>query len=239
VLAFRATDGELIWRRDLGAPANAPPALAADRAYVPTDDGRVVALQVATGVPVWERRVGGKPNDILALDDRIYFGSLDNSLYCVIAKDGRIDWRWPTGGDVRGLPAYDEHNIYFVSLDNTLRALDRISGNQKWIRGLAFRPAWAPVRLGSTIAVAGQKESLRGYKITDGSAVGEISAGAEITAEPHVVATVEGNLPAVLVVSRDVAKGATAMLVKRNIEPDPTPVAPLPNPTLVSMPPRK
>jgi len=57
VLAFRASDGQLIWRRAMTSPAHAAPALAADRVYVPTVDGRVVALRVVDGEPVWERRL--------------------------------------------------------------------------------------------------------------------------------------------------------------------------------------
>ncbi len=54
--AIRASDGKLIWRRDINSPAHAAPALASDRVYVPTSDRRIVALQVETGEPVWERR---------------------------------------------------------------------------------------------------------------------------------------------------------------------------------------
>src|SRR5260370_28435020 len=99
-------------------------------------------------------------------------------------REGRVDWRWRTGGDVIGLPVVDDNNVYFVSLDNVLRALDRKTGAQQWLRGLPFRPAWAPVKVGGTIVVAGQALSLRAYKITDGTAAGEVAALAEITAAP-------------------------------------------------------
>src|SRR5207249_3137080 len=45
ILAFRALDGQLIWRQEIGSPPTSPPALAADRVYVPAADGRVVALR--------------------------------------------------------------------------------------------------------------------------------------------------------------------------------------------------
>jgi hypothetical protein len=38
-----------------------------------------------------------------------------------MAKDGRVDWRWRTGGDVVGLPA-PTNTMYFVALDNVLRS---------------------------------------------------------------------------------------------------------------------
>jgi len=236
VSAYRATDGQAIWTRDLGSPVHALPSLAANRVYVPTANGRVVALNVADGVPIWERRLGGAPNEILALDERMYVGAADNFFYCLMTKDGRVDWRWRTGGDVIGAPTADDGYVYFASLDNVLRALSLKSGGQKWLRALPFRPAWAPVRIGGAIVVAGQSASLRAYAITDGQSAGEVQAGAEIAASAHVVDNPSTALPTLLIITRDIAKGAAGILVTRRIEPETSqivaPNPPIPLPTL-------
>lgn len=231
VFAFRASDGFLVWRRDLGSPAHGVPALAADRVYIPTDDGRVVALRVDTGAPVWERRLGGAPNDILALDDRVYVGSKDKFFYCLDTKEGRIRWRWRTGGDVIGLPVVDEDNVYFVSLDNVLRALARKSGSQQWLRALPLRPTSGPLRAGGAIVVAGLAPTLRGYNAADGTPAGDIATMGELAAPPLLVPG--PAFPRLLVLVRDIATGAAALLFTRAVEPAPAPVAPLPN--VVSM----
>jgi outer membrane protein assembly factor BamB len=184
VRALRASDGQLIWTRDLKSPAHAAPALAADRVYVPTSDGRIVALRVDSGEPIWERRLGGAANEILALDDRLFTGSQDNWFYCVMAADGRVDWRWRTGGDVIGKPVSDDHYVYFVSLDNVLRAMNMVTGGQQWMRPLPMRPAWAAVRAGSTIVVAGQAPPLRAFNLKDGVAAGTLTGVA--TQAPEV-----------------------------------------------------
>lgn len=232
VLAFRAADGHLVWKQALGAPAHAPPALAADRVYLSATNGRVVSLRVETGEPVWERRVGGSPNEILALDDRLYVGSTDNFLYCLMTKDGRIDWRWRTGADIVAAPIADERAVYFVSYDNVLRALDRTSGGQKWMQALPLRPTAAPAIAGSTLLVGGQSPTIRTYNVKDGAPTTEINAGAEVGAPPHVLSQPVTGLPMVLVVTRDIAKGATATLSVRSIDPIPTPVGPLGNPVM-------
>jgi len=188
ISALRATDGQLIWRRDLESPAHAPPALAADRVYIPTSDNRIVALRVETGEPAWERRLGGAPNEILALSDRIYVGSEDNFFYCLMAADGRVDWRWRTGGDVIGAPIADERHVYFVALDNVLRALNLVSGGQQWMRPVPMRPAWGPVRAGSTIVVAGQSATLLAFNVKDGAAAGTVTG---VTVPPPVVEAAE------------------------------------------------
>jgi outer membrane protein assembly factor BamB len=261
VRALRATDGQVIWSRDLKSPAHAAPALAADRVYIPTSDGRIVALRVDSGEPLWERRLGGAPNDILALDNRLYAGSQDNFFYCVMTADGRVDWRWRTGGDVIGKPVADDRYVYFVALDNVLRAMNLVTGGQQWMRPLPIRPAWGPLRAGSTIVVAGQTPPLRAFNIKDGVAAGTLTgvvpppppeapaadapagaaprqapafqalpSDAEIPAQPYVMEQPLTHAPLLLMLFKDIAKGASATLVVHSVEPPLVPaVAPLPN----------
>ena len=229
LLAFRATDGQQIWRRDLQSPTHGRPALAADRVYAPTKDGRIVALRVETGEPVWERRIGGTPNDVLALDERVFVGSTDNFFYCLLAKDGEVDWRWRTGGDVIGTPVADERLVYFVALDNVLRALNQKSGGQQWMRPLPIRPAWGPVAAGSTIIVAGLASSVRGFTMKDGAPAGDVPATAEVAMQPHAFEERALHRPMLLVTTRDIAKGGSATLSERSFEPLIAPVSALPN----------
>src|SRR5262245_1106741 len=230
VMMFRATDGHLLWTRDIASPANAAPTVSGDRIYIPTEDGRVVALVAESGEPAWERRLGGAAHDVLVMDDRLYTGSKDNFLYCILTKNGVVDWRWRTGGDVIGLPAADEHHVYFVSLDNVLRSLDRVSGAQQWMRPLTVRPVWGPVKVRDRLLVGGQAARLHTFFLKDGASGGALEAGAEVAAVPHVVRDAEVLLPVVHVVTRDLAKGAAAGLVTRRLDPDSTPLKePLPN----------
>ncbi len=294
VLAYRATDGALIWRRSLAAPAHAPAALADDRVYLPTSDSHIVAMRVESGEPIWERRLGGAPNEILALSERLYAGSVDNFFYCLMTRDGRIDWRWRTGGDVVGEPIADDRRVYFVALDNVLRAMDQKSGAQIWMRPLPIRPIAGPVRAGSTILVAGQPAQLRAFSSKDGTPVpgepivpgvpgaaapappprpitatyargvdiphvdlapeltdamphaippeidlhseGETAAKAatiasdpDMAAPPHVIEDPTTRLPMLVMITKEIARGAGVTLVTRSFEPPLAPVSPLPN----------
>jgi outer membrane protein assembly factor BamB len=249
VRALRATDGEQIWRRDLASPAHAAPALAADRVYVPTTDHRIVALRVENGEQLWERRLGGAPNDILALDERLYVGSLDNFFYCIMADDGRVDWRWRTGGDIVGRPVADDRYVYFVSFDNVLRAMNLVTGGQQWIRPLPLRPTWPPVKAGTTIVVSGESATLRAFKTKDGIASGTFTGvapqpappedappganapdkkpltfealepDARVVAVPYVFEHPLTHAPLIMVVFSDVVKGASATLLMHSFEP--------------------
>jgi len=236
VVALRDTDGHLAWRETIGSDAHARPTLTGDRVYIPTADGRIVALRQDTGERIWERTLGAAANEVLALNERVYVGSNDNNLYCLMTRDGIIDWKWPTGGDVIGLPAHDDHNVYFVSLDNVLRALDLRTGGQKWKIGLPFRPLQGPVRAGDAVIVSGRVPPVRAYAVADGKAAGDFGAGSELAAAPRLFIEDVTHLPSVIVVTRDIAKGAIVTTFTRSIEPALTPVGPLPNVVTIAAP---
>jgi outer membrane protein assembly factor BamB len=230
--AFRASDGELIWRSEVGAKANARPVLAADRVYIAAENNRVVALQVEDGQMVWQRHLGGAPNDILALDDRLYVGSDDNYFYCIKTDTGSIDWRWPTGADVVGVPVIDDDRVYFVSKDNLLRALDRRSGNQRWKRPLPLRPLYGPIKEGTTVIVSGVAPAVRAYQMRDGAPAGEIAADGELAAPPYELPDAEAST--LIVVSRQFGKGVMVKSFSRVSAPAPATPAPPATPPATS-----
>jgi outer membrane protein assembly factor BamB len=233
-LALRAADGSLIWRRELGARVHAAAAVAADHAYIPMTDGRIVALRLETGEPVWEHRLGGAPNQILALDDWLYVGSNDNYFYALRTRDGEILWRWATGADVVGLPVVDERRVYFVSLDNVLRALDRYTGNQRWKRPLPLRPTRGPVVVENALVVSGISPNTPAYYMKDGTAAEGMAASGELAASPYPIAG--DPLPMLILVAHDIARGTIVRALTRAIEPAVLPMTPLPNPVIPPMP---
>jgi outer membrane protein assembly factor BamB len=226
VLAFRASDGGLIWQRQLDARIHGAAALAADRVYIPLVDGRIVAMQVASGDPLWSKRLGGAPSDILALDEQIFVGSRDNYFYNLRARDGFVTWRFETGADVVGLPVVTEGRVYFVSMDNLLRCLSRRTGGQIWKVRLPLRPVRGPGLAGDALIVSGVSPKAQAYRM-DGKPAGEIAAGGEIAGAPHLVPGT--SLPLLALVTRDLEAGTLVHAVVRSIDPKQTPIAPLPD----------
>jgi outer membrane protein assembly factor BamB len=233
LLAFQATDGSLIWRRDLGG-VRASPAVSGDRLYVSLDDGRVLALRVKDGETVWERTLStvGMPNEILALETQLFVGSTDNYLYCLKIKNGEIDWRKLTGADVISRPLADEDNVYFVSLDNVLRALNRSHGVQRWMRPLPFRPAWSPIVALDALVVAGPALPARAFFLKDGTPAETLTTEkpGDIVAPLHTFAAPAAFGPVIVLVTRSISGEASVIATSRDIEPPIAPgIAPLPN----------
>ncbi len=184
LVVARQADGGVAWRASAGGVPKGQPLVLGDSVLVALDDGRVVCLSSANGTTRWEQRVGGAVTGLAGAKDNVYAGSLDNFFYCLDATTGRIKWRWRTGGDILGPASVDEERVYFVSMDNMIRALDRKSGVQRWTKPLVGRPVVGPIRLGDTLLLASLSSDLRGVKAASGESAGRYDMGYELGAAP-------------------------------------------------------
>ena len=157
--ALRAGDGAIVWQRNLGT-IEFRPAIDGDFLFVPLLEGPIVCLNLQTGETIWERQLGGSPGEPMVIAGRVYAGAADKLFYVLNAEDGEILWHHRVGAAPRGRAAVDEKNVYFVALDNTLRALDRGHGAVKWRKGLKYRPAEGPSIIRGGIVVPGAVATL-------------------------------------------------------------------------------
>jgi outer membrane protein assembly factor BamB len=229
VLMIRGADGYVLWTRSLGAPASARPVATATGVYVPLGDGRVVALDLTTGAPRWERALGGRPGDLLVLDDLLFAGADDKHFYSLDTDDGDVRWRQRVGGRPAGAAAVDARRVYYVALDNILWAFDRGNGGRKWHEPLPVRPSGGPLVVGDMVFVAGVAAEVLAYRADTGASAGKSSAPADLAAPPQLIPSEVPAMTSIALVTR----GGVFMLVARRIEPRPTP---LPYPLGVEIP---
>jgi len=186
VVTFRASDGVHLWRQELGGKLIVRPSIGGDELYIPVDDGRVVSLDLASGRILWERMLGGRPEEVLALDD-LFVGTTDNYFYRLSTEDGRTIWRWQTGADIVGLAAVDEERVFFASLDNILRSLDRDSGVQQWRQPLLGRPSSGPQLIGDLVLVSGIAPTVTAFNTGLGLPAGILTSTTEFAAPVHIL----------------------------------------------------
>lgn len=189
---LRAADGEVLWQRDLGASLHSQPALAGDRVYLSLEDSRLLAVVLQTGETVWTRQLPQPGGRILALADRLFLGSQDNWFYCLDAKNGGTKWRSRAFADAVGMPVIDSRRVFFVALDNVLRALSRNNGTLLWKRTLPMRPSTGPLLSGDTVIVSGQATELRAHSAVQGTPLGDFALRGtqgeelQLAAPPHL-----------------------------------------------------
>ncbi len=226
LVALDARDGRTIWRRTDLTPASAPPTLASDRVYLPVVDGRILSLDLAEGRTLWERHLAGQPTEILALGDRLYVGSSGDAFYCLAARDGALLWRWRTGADVLGPPTFADRRVFFVALDNMLRAVDWRSGVQRWARPLVGRPAAPPWLSGDVVVVPLLGAELPLFFQRDGQSAGTLATRADLVVPPLLVETRPD--PSLVLVTGEEAGPARLRVWRRASDPTLVPLSFLP-----------
>src|SRR5581483_2216936 len=103
------------------------------RVYVGTHDGKILALDRATGVRQWEFAAADTIASSVVVDrGRVYFGSFDGNVYALDARSGASVWRHDTGAPVTSTPAIFGDVAIVGSRSYDLTAFDARDGKRMW-----------------------------------------------------------------------------------------------------------
>jgi len=201
--AMKVADGTKAWSQNVGLVEERP-VVDGTRVYVPASDGRLIALMLESGVAIWEFDVGIKPTEPLIFQDRVYVGSAAKRFCSIEARNGQEVWCFAIGAGIVGKAAADESHVYFVALDNLLRAHDRRNGARKWKVDLKYRPSSGPSLVGHTVSAPGASTRiLQAFETTTGSPGPQLALADELVQvpvfvtsdeRPTTLAAVSGNL---------------------------------------------
>ena len=227
---IRAATGEILWTRSLGA-SRLEPAAGDGRVYVALENGRVAALASESGKTVWEAQLPGAATALAAFGDHLFVGCSDKFLYCLSARRGKTKWRWRTGAPVVGDMAVDAHHVYFVALDNVLRALNRGNGNQIWKAPIPHRPTGGVFLAARLLWVPGVAAEMAAFQAIDGSAVGVSPLVGDPAGTPRLSLSAPDTFDGVFVVT---GEGQAQWLVPG---PPPLPSKPVPGLPTFTLPP--
>ena len=113
------------------------PALGADSAMFRGDLGHsgVYPTSAVTHTPKvkWKFHTNGSVNSTPAIvNDTVYVGSADGSLYAVARTTGKLRWRYKTGDRVASSPAVSDGLVYFASYDGYFYAVNASDGELAW-----------------------------------------------------------------------------------------------------------
>lgn len=201
--AMRASDGTVMWRRQLGSPLSGPPGPALDRLYLSLEDNRLLSALLTNGDTVWSRTLAARVTTMLALDDQLVVGTAGKQIMSVDLRNGRERWTWSIGGDISGRPSADEDHIYFAARDNVLRAVARGSGNLRWKANLGSRPAGGPLRILGAVFMPMVSSEIAAFDPVSGKPVTTVRAAGEIGVQPFFRDGTRFTSPVLITVSRE------------------------------------
>ncbi len=205
IAAFSARGGRLLWSVSTGLPhlvvrGGAAPLVVGKTVLVGLPSGKLLALDLRTGVRRYERRIGTPHGStsvarlvdvvgpLAARGRDVYVTCVHGRIERLTVRGGRVVWshRLSVYAGVR----VDDLNAYTTTSHGIIRAYDRVTGFPLWAnRGLRGREPTAPVRFGPAVAVG----DFHGYVFFLGRNKGRFRArvhpGSSAILAPPVVAS--------------------------------------------------
>ncbi|HKS30218.1 MAG TPA: PQQ-binding-like beta-propeller repeat protein [Pyrinomonadaceae bacterium] len=125
--------GVTLWMRTFHRPLRGSLVTDGTALFGGTQDGRVFAVEKATGRFLWVMQHWQPFNSHPALyGSKLYIGSDDGNLFALNKDTGDTIWRYRTRGPVRGRAVEVEGVVYFGSADGYVYALNAADGRLRW-----------------------------------------------------------------------------------------------------------
>ncbi len=226
--ALSAFDGSGRWIVEQSTPnltmrGSSPPVTVGTSVIAGFDNGRLVAVNIASGDREWEsllspptgrsdlERLSDIDGLISAVGADVYAVGYQGNLAAIAAESGQVMWSRDVSS-YAGVSA-DWNNLYTVDEDGIVLALTRRNGDESWRQdSLLRREPTVPISYLTTVVVGDLEGYLHFFSNFDGDPVARVRAGSKaISVEPVVV----GNR---LIVQSDDGK-VTAYVIQQPATP--------------------
>ncbi|MDM7925444.1 MAG: PQQ-binding-like beta-propeller repeat protein [bacterium] len=143
-------DGALIWRSDLGCRVSATPVCDGSMVFVPSADGRLIAVDRTGGVPAGGPSFGNGIASLAAHGGRIFVATENGGLFCYRHRDGRTLWKHEMREGASGYMLARNDSLYLFGSAGTIFRIGT-DGSLLWSsdtgRPIVKRPAEDESRL--------------------------------------------------------------------------------------------
>ena len=198
-------DGAERWIVEQSTPVltmrgSASPVIVGSSVVAGFDNGRLVAVNIASGDVVWEQllsppsgrsdldRLADVDGLISVVGQDIYAAGYQGNVASLAAESGQILWSRDISS-FEGVSA-DWNNLYTVTEEGEIIALTRRTGDEAWRQAsLLRREPTLPIAFSTTVVVGDLEGYLHFFSNFSGEPVARLRLGSEaISAEPMVVA---------------------------------------------------
>jgi outer membrane protein assembly factor BamB len=143
LVSLRASDGQMLWKADLGGELSSSPIADERNVYVASEsigettgsksNGALRALGREGGITLWVRTLPVPlRGSLVANEVNLFSGSLDGRVYAVRKKTGDIAWTMQHSAPFASHPTIFGSNLYVGSMDGSLFSLSQITGKVNW-----------------------------------------------------------------------------------------------------------
>lgn len=204
VHALDIGNGAVAWRASRGSPpltlrGASQPKVVGSAVLVGYDDGKLVALSLLDGDELWKatvsipsgrselERLADIDGEIAYRDGVVYAANFNGRTVAIDMDTGRMNWARDLSSHA-GL-SVDESRVYVIDADDSIWALDRVSGATLWRQDkLLYRSLTVPGSMGDYIVVGDFKGYLHWLAKKDGKLAGRHKvAGDAIDSTPVII----------------------------------------------------
>ncbi len=180
-----------LWTFETGAAVESSAAIVGDTAYVASNFGELVALDVASGKPRWRYRAIGENLGIgesspAVAGGTVYVGDLDGILHAVDAATGKMKWTYKTGAEIKSSPVVAGSRVLIGSYDGSLHAVSADTGKLLWKLATDNYVHATPAIWNGVAYFGGCDEFFHGVRLTDGAEVVKLSVDGYSIASPAI-----------------------------------------------------
>lgn len=200
------------------------PLIVENRVLVPTATGRLYALGLDDGQPIWsepfqaEHAIWSSP---IVQQDRVYVGGLDHYVYSISLETGQVNWKTDLGSAISDSPTLTDGMLLTGNFAGTLSALNAETGRVEW-EFQAEDAIWGSPAVDEGVAyfgdVSGEAHALdveTGIELWRHELPGPASASPVILDERVYFVSESGQMDALQVDSGQSAWPASATMVGR------------------------
>jgi len=204
VHAIDSNTGEIGWSAGKGAPpltlrGASQPKVVGDLVLVGFDDGKLMAINLRDGEPVWEvsvstpkgkselERMSDVDGELAYLDGIVFAASFNGRVVAIDLDTGKTLWAKNLSSYV-GL-SVDHDRVYVTDADDSIWGLEISSGATLWRQDkLLYRELTAPQIMGNYIVVGDYKGYLHWLSKGEGKIIGRNNvAGDKIEIAPIII----------------------------------------------------
>jgi peptide/nickel transport system permease protein len=160
--------GSVLWSRALGTtPTTAD--VAAGRLVIGGSSGSVSALSTADGSVLWQRSVGGAPEQAVSVENgTVAVGTSAGTVTALNLTSGALLWQTSVGAPVGGALAWDGRAFYAVTTSGELVAVSA-AGTVLWRTAVGAASDTAPAVFAGTVYVADRSANVTAVSAATGA----------------------------------------------------------------------
>jgi outer membrane protein assembly factor BamB len=159
--AVRLRDRKVLWEhnpnpRNSGTPTDVTaPVYHEGKVFFADVDGDLLAVDAATGKPVWDRKIPGHlESSPMAVGGRLYLGTDTTNVVAVRAADGKVLWQFNSPGAIKASPSYHDGRVFVADYESGVFCLDAKTGRPIWRTNTSRKPPFGEGGFFSSPAIA-------------------------------------------------------------------------------------